>query len=376
MQIPLKIYNYIKMENISKDKLIEFESFIKEIRESLQPYLDKKGLIFSNRQLFSFVLNLAFAFGLNSDGRSSIKENIRRIIKESGYGVLADDLPDFIDELEQPEKCIDKKAFEEIYYNEESYLVSNFDKYKDMLLNTLKLYAERIDYIDKYELVNKVYRMTKSNFTNDELIANPNYSFISEIGIRLESFNKESYGVSEEQWQKIYSIPYLVFYMIAAADQKISKKEIKEFDKFLTEDTHSNNPLIAHIFSNAKEICDNRSTDYKINEFKQLAIEFEEAVKVLDESLHFYEASEIKRLTLKLAYDIAASAGFFGIAFVAFQESKQISKIAKTLGITKLNGKKIKFGKQVRIGKEEISYNSFYKKLYAEDIVGAILKTL
>ncbi|MCF8297841.1 MAG: hypothetical protein K9J13_09885 [Saprospiraceae bacterium] len=364
------------MENISKDKLIEFESFIKELRGSLQLYFDERKLSFSNRQLFSFVLNLPFVFGINADGRSSIKENARRIIKDSGYGVLADDLPDFIDELEQVEKHISQKEFEEIYYKEESYLISNFDKYKDLLLNTLKIYSKRIDYVDKYELINKAYRMTKSNFTNEELISNPNYAFINEIGFNLEPFNKESYKISEEQWQQIYSIPYLVFYMIAGADQKISKKEIKEFDKFLTEDTHSNNPLIADIFTNSKKILAARSTDYKIDEFKKLAADFVVAVEILDDNFHFYEASEIKRLTLKLAYDIAASAGFFGIAFVAFQESKQISKIAKTLGITTINEKKIRFGKQVKIGKEEISYNSFYKKLYAEDIVSAILKII
>jgi len=211
------------MERLSTEKKHAFELLLKELRNELTPYFKEKGLSFSNRQLFSFVLNMPFIFGINADGRSNIKNNIKTILKESGYWLLPQDLPLIFDDLKEVETYIPEKDFEEIYYKEENFLVANFSKYEEILNKTLKLYCEKTGYIDKYEMINKIYRMTKSSFKNEELLENPKYSFIKEFGIKISSFDKNNYELDEEQWQKIYSIPYLIFYIVAASDQKISK---------------------------------------------------------------------------------------------------------------------------------------------------------
>ena len=68
------------MEKLSKEQKSAIELLIEELRNELASYFKERKLSFSNRQLFSFVLNIPFIFGIIADGRKIIKNNIKTVI--------------------------------------------------------------------------------------------------------------------------------------------------------------------------------------------------------------------------------------------------------------------------------------------------------
>jgi hypothetical protein len=360
------------MENLTANQKEKFHDLLKSLRNDLHPYLEDRNLEFTNKQLFSFVLNLPFIIGIYADEKQSQKESSLKNTFESAFLVSPEDLPDFFDEIDQPSRVISDKEYNEKIINEKINIIQAFEKYDNLFLKALKSYCEKTNYVESYELVNKINRATPLHLNEDKLHQSPQWKYIDKIGINIKPFDKKDLEISDDEWTKIYHIPYCVFYLVSGADENISKKEIKAFVNFIEDDLNHFNPIISHIFKQNQSIFDAEVAKHQPGKQEEILEKLKIGYEVLKDKLPYFDRAELGRLMLKLAYDLAKSAGFWGISFVAFQESKQIGEIAKAMEVNTIGGQKIIFGNKIKIKGKDVKPDWIYKMLYTEQLMKAI----
>jgi hypothetical protein len=123
-----------------KDEKTLIEDFFREARQILHTYFEDRSLVFSNSQLFAFVLISPVTIAIASDGNLDMTETTMLVDIASFFerGILATDF----DRLDQPPQPISDREFKRIIYSELRYICLNMARYEKSLLQALKKLIE------------------------------------------------------------------------------------------------------------------------------------------------------------------------------------------------------------------------------------------
>jgi hypothetical protein len=111
------------------------QTFFAEAREILQDYFQHRKLIFSNSQLFSFVLVSPITIAIASDGAVDLSETTMLVDMASYFDQL---MPTAFDSLSQPKEALSDKEFKKIIYGELRYITLNMQIYESAFLEVIK----------------------------------------------------------------------------------------------------------------------------------------------------------------------------------------------------------------------------------------------
>jgi hypothetical protein len=111
------------------------QNFFNEAREILQDYSQQRSLIFSNSQLFSFVLVSPITIAIASDGNLDLSETTMLVDTAAYFDQL---MPTAFDTLDQPKEVLSDKEFKKIIYGELRYLSLHMAHYEGKLLEAIK----------------------------------------------------------------------------------------------------------------------------------------------------------------------------------------------------------------------------------------------
>jgi hypothetical protein len=113
--------------------------FFTEARQVLHTYFEERSLIFSNSQLFSFVLVSPISMAIASDGTLDLSETTMLVDTAAYFDQL---MPTAFDSLPQPENALSDKEFKKLVYGELRYITLNMQAYESQLLRVIKLLIE------------------------------------------------------------------------------------------------------------------------------------------------------------------------------------------------------------------------------------------
>ena len=112
------------------------QNFFDEAREALRNYFTERSLVFSNSQLFSFVLVSPITIAIASDGTLDLTETTMLVDVASYFDQL---MPTAFDTLSQPQNALSDKEFKKLVYSELRYISLNMAQYENDLLKAIKL---------------------------------------------------------------------------------------------------------------------------------------------------------------------------------------------------------------------------------------------
>lgn len=145
------------------------QNFFNEAREILQDYSQQRSLIFSNSQLFSFVLVSPITIAIASDGNLDLSETTMLVDTAAYFDQL---MPTAFDTLDQPKEALSDKEFKKIVYGELRYLSLNMAQYEGKLLEAIKLLialddALSMDNNPTFSIRNRIKQMMMSVIYNN-----------------------------------------------------------------------------------------------------------------------------------------------------------------------------------------------------------------
>jgi uncharacterized tellurite resistance protein B-like protein len=149
--------------------------------------------------------------------------------------------------------------------------------------------------------------------------------------------NSQSGGPNREELEVLVRSIFLIFFIVAAADGKFEKKELKAFMKILKKPEKFHNPLITEICrligDDAGE-CIEQLANEKIDFIDELS----NLKSVIEESLPEQNANEFKLALLAVGNEIAKStSGILGFGkTVGTEEQAALGTIVGCLGVTLL----------------------------------------
>jgi hypothetical protein len=162
-----------------------------------------------------------------------------------------------------------------------------------------------------------------------------NEKYVDQAGVSTGHYGDECTEFSQQEFESLKQSPFLIFFLVAAADGKVDKKELIEFVKLLAEPEKFNNPLLNRIITNvindipsAIASMAQQQIDY-IDELGKLKT-------IIDNKLSSEEANAFKVALLLVGKGIAeASGGFLGFGSKISKEEKiALAAIALCLEIS------------------------------------------
>lgn len=144
----------------------------------------------------------------------------------------------------------------------------------------------------------------------------------------------ESSGIEGEDFETLKNAPFLIFFLISAADGKIDKKEVLEFIKILSAPESQDNALMVRIITNViSSVPDRLSEMVKGN--VNPAVELIKIRLILEANLSVEDAQAVKSALLDLGNRIASASGsFFGFGNkIDKKEKAALEAIAGCLGL-------------------------------------------
>ncbi|MET1076646.1 MAG: hypothetical protein ABWY06_01360 [Pseudomonas sp.] len=146
--------------------------------------------------------------------------------------------------------------------------------------------------------------------------------YIEEAGVSADHAGEENTAFSGEEFEALKMAPFLVFFLVAAADGRIDKKELLAFGKLLSNSARYSNPLLTRIITNI--ISDipalaGTLTQKRLNFAAELTI----IRGIVDSRMPLPQAEAFKRALFQVGQDIAeASGGFFGFGSKISKEER------------------------------------------------------
>lgn len=119
----------------AEQERVILQTFFAEAREILQDYLERRSLVLSNSQLFSFVLVSPISIAIASDGALDLTETTMLVDTAAYFDQL---MPTAFDNLEQPKGVLSDKEFKQLIYGELRYITLNMERYEAKLLEAIK----------------------------------------------------------------------------------------------------------------------------------------------------------------------------------------------------------------------------------------------
>ncbi|GHA03212.1 hypothetical protein GCM10008090_10250 [Arenicella chitinivorans] len=161
-----------------------------------------------------------------------------------------------------------------------------------------------------------------------------NEKYVDQAGVSTGHYGEENTEFSNEDFEKLKQAPFLIFFLVAAADGSIDKKEVREFMEVLSNPEILNNPLLNRIITNVINQIPSVISDMATKEIDYIS-ELAQLKFIADSSLPDDQANHFKISLLLLGKKIAeASGGFFGFGSKISKEEKgALAAIAVCLGI-------------------------------------------
>ena len=137
-----------------------------------------------------------------------------------------------------------------------------------------------------------------------------------------------------DDYQKLKNAPYLIFFLVAAADGKVDKKEMKEFIKVLSNPELLKNTLMNKIITDTISRAGEYITEVASGETDFIQ-ELSSLKEIVESNLTESEANDFKLSLFMLGKYIAeASGGFFGFGSkISKEEKAALAAIAVCLDI-------------------------------------------
>jgi hypothetical protein len=154
---------------------------------------------------------------------------------------------------------------------------------------------------------------------------------VGQTGVRIARAQAQSAEISPEDREVLVRAPLLVFLLVAAADGKVDKKELRAFESAITNVMTTATPLLREVMAEMLPQLERHLTDLQernpVDDLKRLA-------SILD-TRYPNEAEAFKHTLVAIAIQIAeSSGGFLGFGSkVSKEEAKSIAGIAVILGI-------------------------------------------
>lgn len=130
---------------LSPDEKAFVRGNFKAIRESLTPYFNDRGVVFSNPQIFTFLSFSPAALAIASDGQVDDMEraSLKQIAKTMNVDNMVNlELMEVLAFAPEPENCITNEKFNEKAEEELLYLSENMEKYKEDFMDALKKFLQ------------------------------------------------------------------------------------------------------------------------------------------------------------------------------------------------------------------------------------------
>lgn len=158
--------------------------------------------------------------------------------------------------------------------------------------------------------------------------------YLDEVCNNAASSGEENTGFSVDELRTLQRAPFLVFFIVAAADGKVDRKEVAGLLRLLTDAEHYGSPLLIRIVTNIIDKLDVMAASLG-EQGLNFALELVMVASIVDERMPAAEALAFKRALLTVAEDIAkASGGLFGFGSrISKAERTALTQIALCLGI-------------------------------------------
>ena len=134
-----------------------------------------------------------------------------------------------------------------------------------------------------------------------------------------------------EDFEKLKAAPVLVFFLVAASDGKVDKKELTTFAKIIASADYVEDALFRRVISNVINDLPEIMTDFASNPRDYIA-DLKEIKEIVDSNFPPAEAQQFKVTLLAVGSKIAASSGGF-FSKVSKDEKKMLAVIAVCLGL-------------------------------------------
>lgn len=155
-----------------------------------------------------------------------------------------------------------------------------------------------------------------------------------EAGVSTGYQGEENTEFSIEDFEKLKQSPFLIFFLVAAADGKVDKKEVTEFMKVLSNPDFLKNPLLNRIITNIINDIPEIIAEMAAKQLDYIS-ELETLKSIADGNLSEDEANQFKISLFLVGKQIAeASGGFLGFGSkISKEEKSALAAIALCLGI-------------------------------------------
>ncbi|AJQ95462.1 hypothetical protein [Gynuella sunshinyii] len=162
-----------------------------------------------------------------------------------------------------------------------------------------------------------------------------NEKYVDQAGVSVGYGSDENTNFSSDDFETLKQSVFLIFFLVAAADGKVDKKELIAFIKLLSDPEKITNTLLNRIVTNVIN-----DVPTIISEMAKKKLDYIEELgklkKIIDNNLSAEEANSFKISLFLVGREIAeASGGFFGFGSKISKEEKgALAAIALCLGVT------------------------------------------
>ena len=162
-----------------------------------------------------------------------------------------------------------------------------------------------------------------------------NENYVDKPGVSTGHYGEECTEFSQSDFDALKQSPFLIFFLVAAADGNVDKKEVAALQKLLSDSDNFKNRLLNRIITNVITDIPNIILSMMQKEMNYIE-ELDKLKNIIDTNLSPTEANEFKIALFMVGKQIAeASGGFLGFGSKISKEEKgALAAIAVCLGIT------------------------------------------
>ena len=158
--------------------------------------------------------------------------------------------------------------------------------------------------------------------------------YVDQAGVGVGYGGDEETDFSPDDFETLKQSVFLIFFLVAAADGKVDKKELIAFVRLLSDPEKIKNSLLVRIITNVISDVQNIVSDMARKKLDYIE-ELGKLRRIIDENLSSEEANSFKISLFLVGKEIAeASGGFFGFGSKISKEEKGVlAAIALCLGV-------------------------------------------
>lgn len=159
--------------------------FFKETRFLLKKYFEDRSMVFSNSQLYAFIMISPVTIAIACDGNLDLTETTMLVDLAAYFDKNI--LPSEFDNLPQPANTLSDKDFKKIIYSELRYLCLSMNRYERELIDCIKQLIQLDEKISKDIDPKFSIRRRVIDMMNSVIYNNMGADYVEEAKIRAIS---------------------------------------------------------------------------------------------------------------------------------------------------------------------------------------------